>query len=89
MIALCLEYGPRECLLPGGYRHQGFIGRLARVVRPGGRLAITDIIVPEGCDGDFQNDVERVRDPSHTITQELNIENDVGILKSGMIFRNL
>jgi ubiquinone/menaquinone biosynthesis C-methylase UbiE len=48
---------------------QRALAEMARVVRPGGRLALTDIIVPEGCDGDFQNDVERVRDPSHTSTQ--------------------
>jgi ubiquinone/menaquinone biosynthesis C-methylase UbiE len=45
------------------------LSEMARVVQPGGRLAITDIIVPEGCNGAFQNAVERVRDPSHTITQ--------------------
>jgi ubiquinone/menaquinone biosynthesis C-methylase UbiE len=45
------------------------LAEMARVLQPGGRIAITDIIVPEGCDGDFQNRVERVRDPSHTITQ--------------------
>ena len=50
---------------------QRALAEMARVVRPGGRLAITDIIVPEGCDGDFQNDVERVRDPSHTSTQSV------------------
>jgi ubiquinone/menaquinone biosynthesis C-methylase UbiE len=42
---------------------------MARVLQPGGRMAITDIIVPEGCDAAFQNNVERVRDPSHTSTQ--------------------
>jgi len=45
------------------------LAEMARVLHPGGRLAIIDIIVPEGCDGDFQNNVERVRDPSHTNTQ--------------------
>jgi ubiquinone/menaquinone biosynthesis C-methylase UbiE len=45
------------------------LAEMARVVRRGGRLAITDIIVREGCDGEFQNHVERVRDPSHTTTQ--------------------
>jgi ubiquinone/menaquinone biosynthesis C-methylase UbiE len=45
------------------------LAEMARVLQPGGRMAITDIIVPEGCDGEFQNQVERVRDPSHTNTQ--------------------
>jgi ubiquinone/menaquinone biosynthesis C-methylase UbiE len=47
------------------------LAEMARVLQPGGRMAITDIIVPEGCDGAFQNSVERVRDPSHTSTQSL------------------
>ena len=45
------------------------LAEMARVLQPGGRMAITDIIVPEGCDAAFQNQVERVRDPSHTSTQ--------------------
>ena len=45
------------------------LAEMARVLQAGGRLVITDIIVREGCDGAFQNAVERVRDPSHTITQ--------------------
>jgi ubiquinone/menaquinone biosynthesis C-methylase UbiE len=47
------------------------LAEMARVLRPGGRVAVTDIIVREGCDGEFQNRVERVRDPSHTSTQSL------------------
>jgi ubiquinone/menaquinone biosynthesis C-methylase UbiE len=45
------------------------LAEMARVLQPGGRVAITDIIVREGCDGAFQDSVERVRDPSHTSTQ--------------------
>jgi ubiquinone/menaquinone biosynthesis C-methylase UbiE len=45
------------------------IAEMARVLQPGGRMALTDIIVREGCDGAFQNHVEQVRDPSHTSTQ--------------------
>src|ERR1700719_2483759 len=47
------------------------LAEMARVLRLGGRLALTDIIVREGCDGAFQNSVERVRDPSHTTTQSV------------------
>jgi SAM-dependent methyltransferase len=47
------------------------LAEMARVLQPGGRMAVTDIIVCEGCDGEFQNRVERVRDPSHTTTQSL------------------
>ena len=32
------------------------------------RVAIVDIVVPEGCDATIQNEIERVRDPSHTHT---------------------
>lgn len=47
------------------------LAEMARVTMPGGRVAITDIIVREGCDGEFQNCVERVRDPTHTTTQSV------------------
>jgi ubiquinone/menaquinone biosynthesis C-methylase UbiE len=41
---------------------------LARVVRPGGRLALADIIVPDGCDPAVANAIERARDASHCST---------------------
>ena len=47
------------------------LAEMARVLQPGGRVAITDIIVPEGCDGAIQDAIERVRDPSHTNTQSV------------------
>jgi ubiquinone/menaquinone biosynthesis C-methylase UbiE len=47
------------------------VAEMARVLQPGGRMALTDIIVREGCDGAFQNHVEQARDPSHTVTQSV------------------
>src|ERR1700694_3948209 len=47
------------------------LAEMARVLQPGGRVAITDILVREGCDADLQNHVEQVRDPSHTVTQSV------------------
>jgi ubiquinone/menaquinone biosynthesis C-methylase UbiE len=41
---------------------------MARVVRPRGRVAIVDLVVPEGADADVHNHIERVRDPSHATT---------------------
>lgn len=59
------------------------LAEMARVAQPGGRVAITDIIVREGCDGEFQDRVERVRDPSHTSTQSVanfrNMIQDLGL----------
>ncbi|HEV2520866.1 MAG TPA: class I SAM-dependent methyltransferase [Candidatus Acidoferrales bacterium] len=47
------------------------LAEMARVLQRGGRLAITDIIVPEGCGAEIQNAIERERDPSHTTTQSV------------------
>jgi len=41
---------------------------LARVVRPGGRIALVDIIVPDVADSALANAIERARDASHTST---------------------
>jgi len=47
------------------------LAEMARVLRPGGRVAIADIIVPEGPGGAIQNAIERARDPSHTNAQSV------------------
>jgi ubiquinone/menaquinone biosynthesis C-methylase UbiE len=56
------------------------LAEMARVLQSGGRMAVTDIIVREGCDGEFQNRVERVRDPSHTTT--LSVANFRALIKN-------
>jgi ubiquinone/menaquinone biosynthesis C-methylase UbiE len=47
------------------------LAEMARILRPGGRVAIADLIVPEDAGGDVQNAIERARDPSHTNTQTI------------------
>ena len=60
------------------------LAEMARVARPGGgRIAIIDIIVPEGFDPALQTAIERERDPSHTNTLTLdrfrNLFRDAGL----------
>jgi ubiquinone/menaquinone biosynthesis C-methylase UbiE len=45
------------------------LAEMARILRPGGRVAIADLITPEGSGGAIQNSIERARDPSHTNAQ--------------------
>jgi ubiquinone/menaquinone biosynthesis C-methylase UbiE len=47
------------------------LAEMARVLLPGGRVAIADLIVTEGPGGAVQNSIERVRDPSHTSAQTI------------------
>lgn len=42
-----------------------FVREAARVLRPGGVLAVVDNIVPAGPAGDYINAFEKLRDPSH------------------------
>lgn len=42
-----------------------FLREAARVLRPGGTLAVIDNIVPDGAAGDYVNAFEKLRDPSH------------------------
>jgi ubiquinone/menaquinone biosynthesis C-methylase UbiE len=42
-----------------------FVAEAARVLQPGGILAVVDNVVPAGAAGDYVNAFEKLRDPSH------------------------
>jgi hypothetical protein len=44
------------------------LAEMARVVRPGGRLGLADLIVPLGADAKKSDAMEIARDPSHAAT---------------------
>jgi ubiquinone/menaquinone biosynthesis C-methylase UbiE len=62
-IALC-GYTLHHLLLP-----EQAVREMARVVRPGGRVAVVDMVLPEGASGEGHDEIERVRDPSHARTR--------------------
>lgn len=64
-LAVC-AYSFHHFLEPAGPARE-----LGRVVRRGGRVAIADIIVPEGADPERTNRIERARDSSHARTVTL------------------
>src|SRR5260370_26581899 len=59
------------------------LAEMSRVLLPGGRIAIADLIVREGPGGAIQNEIERARDPSHTsaltIVQFRTLMQDAGL----------
>ncbi len=64
-VAVC-AYSFHHFLEPGRP-----VGELGRVLRRGGRVAIADMIVPDGADPEWTNRIERTRDSSHARTLTL------------------
>lgn len=61
-LAAC-GYALHHLLEPGRV-----VQNIAGVVRRGGRVAIVDMMVPHGADGEMVNRIERARDASHATT---------------------
>ncbi len=61
-LAIC-SYSFHHFLAPAR-----IVGELSRVLRPHGRLAAVDLIVPDGADAEWNNRIERARDASHATT---------------------
>src|SRR5574337_492240 len=47
------------------------VREIAHVLARSGRIAVEDLIVPEGADAGLNNRIERTRDPSHVRTLTL------------------
>jgi SAM-dependent methyltransferase len=45
------------------------VAEMARIVAPGGRVGIVDLVIPEGADAAANEAIERARDSSHTSKQ--------------------
>lgn len=76
-IALC-GYALHHLLRPAQV-----VREMARIVRPGGRVAVVDMALSEGADAETHNRIERIRDPSHastlTAAQLRGLFRDVGL----------
>jgi ubiquinone/menaquinone biosynthesis C-methylase UbiE len=57
---VCCGYALHHLLAPGHV-----LAEMARVAAPAGRIAIADLIAPDGADSERHNRIERARDPSH------------------------
>jgi ubiquinone/menaquinone biosynthesis C-methylase UbiE len=53
-------------IAPHHFPHpEQFVAEVARVLTPGGRFLLIDTTVPHGAAGDFTNQIDKLRDPSH------------------------
>lgn len=48
-----------------------FLKEARRVLKPGGKLGLVDMVVPETDQSDLLNRIERIRDPSHVAAEKI------------------